>query len=104
MTPASIDWSDPARQQAFGAWLAAIAGPYRLQEGSVRLASADASFRRYFRIDGLDAPSTFIIMDAPPAQENCAPFVQVAELMRGAGVHSPRVLAWDEALDRKSVV
>ena len=101
MTPASIDWSDPARQQAFGAWLAAIAGPHRLQAGSVRLASADASFRRYFRVDGLsglNAATSFIIMDAPPAQENCAPFVHVAELMRGAGVQAPRVLAWDEAL------
>ena len=98
MMSASIDWSDPARQHAFGAWLVAIAGPHRLQAGSVRLASADASFRRYFRVDGLDASSTFIIMDAPPAQENCAPFVHVAELMRGAGVQAPHVLAWDEAL------
>ena len=98
MTSASIDWSDPARQHAFGAWLAAIAGPHRLQAGSLRLASADASFRRYFRVDGLDACTSFIIMDAPPAQENCAPFVHVAELMHGAGVQAPRVLAWDEAL------
>ena len=98
MTSTSIDWSDTARQLAFAGWLAAIAGPHRLQAGSVRLASADASFRRYFRVDGLDASGTFIIMDAPPAQENCAPFVQVAELMRGAGVQAPRVLAWDEAL------
>ena len=98
MTSASIDWSDPARQHAFGAWLAAIAGPHRLQAGSVRLASADASFRRYLRVDGLDASTSFIIMDAPPAQENCAPFVHVAELMHGAGVQAPHVLAWDEAL------
>ena len=98
MTSTSIDWSDTARQLAFAGWLAAIAGPHRLQADSVRLASADASFRRYFRVDGLDASGTFIIMDAPPAQENCAPFVQVAELMRGAGVQAPRVLAWDEAL------
>ncbi len=98
MTSASIDWPDAARQHAFGAWLAAIAGPHRLQAGSLRLASADASFRRYFRVDGLDTPSSFIIMDAPPAQENCAPFVHVAELMRSAGVHAPHVLAWDEAL------
>jgi len=98
MTLKSIDWSDPVRQQAFDAWLTAVAGPHRLQAGSVRLASADASFRRYFRVDGLDAISSFIIMDAPPAQENCAPFVHVAELMHGAGVQAPRVLAWDEAL------
>ena len=101
MMSTSIDWSDTARQLAFAGWLAAIAGPHHLQAGSVRLASADASFRRYFRVDGvdgLDASCTFIIMDAPPAQENCAPFVHVAELMHGAGVQAPRVLAWDEAL------
>jgi N-acetylmuramate 1-kinase len=98
MTPSPIAWSDPARQHAFEGWLAAIAGPQRLNAGSVRLASADASFRRYFRIDGLDASTSFIIMDAPPAQENCTPFVQVAELMQAAGVQAPRVLAWDEPL------
>ena len=35
-------------------------------------------------------------MDAPPDQEDCAPFVQVAGLMAEAGLHVPRVLAWDE--------
>jgi N-acetylmuramate 1-kinase len=98
MTPTPIAWSDPARQHAFEGWLAAIAGPHQLQPGSVRLASADASFRRYFRVDGQDAATSFIIMDAPPAQEDCAPFVHVADLMRGAGVQAPRVLAWDEPL------
>ena len=98
MTASPIAWPDPARQSAFEGWLAAIAGPHRLNASSVRLASADASFRRYFRVDGQDATTSFIIMDAPPAQENCAPFVQVADLMRGAGVPAPRVLAWDEPL------
>jgi aminoglycoside/choline kinase family phosphotransferase len=36
-------------------------------------------------------------MDAPPAQENCAPFVKVAKLMQDAGLNVPRILAWDEA-------
>jgi N-acetylmuramate 1-kinase len=98
MTPIPIAWSGPARQQAFEGWLAATAGPHRLNAGSVRLASADASFRRYFRVDSLDAASSFIIMDAPPAQENCTPFVHVADLMQGAGLQAPRVLAWDEPL------
>jgi aminoglycoside/choline kinase family phosphotransferase len=35
----------------------------------LRPASADASFRRYLRIDG--AGRSFIVMDAPPAQEDC---------------------------------
>ncbi|RYX91888.1 MAG: aminoglycoside phosphotransferase [Comamonadaceae bacterium] len=96
---ASIAWADPARAADFSDWLAHVAGPHRLQPGSVRLASADASFRRYFRIDGLDEagqPVTLIIMDAPPAQEDCKPFAAVARLMAEAGVNAPAVLAWDE--------
>jgi aminoglycoside/choline kinase family phosphotransferase len=61
-------------------------------------ASADASFRRYFRITP-EAPwrghSTLIVMDAPPPMENCRPFVHVSALMRGAGLNAPAVLADD---------
>jgi aminoglycoside/choline kinase family phosphotransferase len=56
-------------------------------------ASEDASFRRYFRIT--HAGGTLIAMDAPPPQENCAPFVHVAGLFRRAGVNVPEVLAQD---------
>jgi aminoglycoside/choline kinase family phosphotransferase len=59
----------------------------------VRPASADASFRRYLRVDGRGG--SFIVMDAPPEKEDCAPFVKVAGLMADAGLHVPRVLAWD---------
>ncbi len=60
-------------------------------------ASADASFRRYFRLT-FDAPAsggdaTLIAMDAPPPMENCAPFVHVASLLAGAGINAPRVRA-----------
>ncbi|MGQ0579468.1 MAG: aminoglycoside phosphotransferase family protein [Betaproteobacteria bacterium] len=58
-------------------------------------ASADASFRRYFRIAFPDA--TLIVMDAPPPQEDCRPFVRVAALMAAAKVHVPTVLAQDLA-------
>ncbi len=61
---------------------------------SILPASADASFRRYFRVTDA-AGNTTIVMDAPPPQENCRPFVQVAQLMRQAGVHAPQVLAQD---------
>ena len=98
MTPTPLAWSDPARQQAFDGWFAAACAQHRLQAGSLRLASADASFRRYFRVDSLDAASSCIIMDAPPAQEDCSPFVKVAALMREAGLQAPRVMAWDEPL------
>jgi len=56
-------------------------------------ASADASFRRYFRIR--DGASSWIVMDAPPAHEDCRPFVRVAGLMREAGLNAPQVLAQD---------
>ncbi len=57
-------------------------------------ASEDASFRRYFRAALADGRS-FIAMDAPPAKEDCRPFVKVAGLLHGAGVHAPRVEAQD---------
>ena len=58
-------------------------------------ASADASFRRYFRVTFPD--STLIAMDAPPPQEDCRPFVRVAALMADASIHVPAVLAQDLA-------
>jgi len=73
----------------------------RLPAFSLAPASADASFRRYFRATLADAWSgakgaaSLIVMDAPPAQENCRPFVHVAQLLRDAGVNAPRVLASD---------
>ncbi|MCB1888992.1 MAG: phosphotransferase [Rhodocyclaceae bacterium] len=58
-------------------------------------ASADASFRRYHRVHFTDDDSTLIVMDAPPAHEDCRPFVQVAALFAEAGVHVPSVLDQD---------
>ena len=93
----AILWADPARALAFSAWLASTASAHGLNPASLRLASADASFRRYFRIDGVgSAASSCIIMDAPPDKEDCKPFVKVAGLMAQAGLAAPRVLAWDE--------
>src|SRR3954470_17555946 len=59
-------------------------------------ASEDASFRRYFRAT-LDDGRSFVAMDAPPDKEDCRPFVQVAKLLRDAGVHAPQVHAQDLA-------
>lgn len=63
-------------------------------------ASADASFRRYFRYNFSDAQGqhSVVAMDAPPPQEDCRPFVRIAELFAEAGVHVPQILAQD--LDR----
>ena len=94
-TTSTIAWTDPARAAAFSKWLAATSANCQLAPDTLRLASADASFRRYFRID--QGADSCIIMDAPPAQEDCAPFVKIAELMAQAGLNAPRVLAWDQA-------
>jgi N-acetylmuramate 1-kinase len=90
-------WPDPARQQAFDAWLHAAASAYGLSAPSLRSASSDASFRRYFRVDAASAGASFIVMDAPPPQEDVRSFIHVAALMQGAGLNAPRVLAQDVA-------
>lgn len=56
-------------------------------------ASADASFRRYFRLTWDEGSA--IVMDAPPAQEDCRPFVDVAARLAAAGLHVPAVRAQD---------
>jgi N-acetylmuramate 1-kinase len=77
-------------------WLAAETPAHGLRPETLRTASADASFRRYFRIDAGGAPhASCIVMDAPPDKEDCRPFVKVAGLLHGAGLLAPQVLAWD---------
>ena len=80
------------RQEQLHHWLATVLAkaPYSLAP-----ASADASFRRYFRID-LNG-HTLIVMDAPPEHEDCRPFVHVAEVMANAGLNVPHVLEKDLA-------
>jgi aminoglycoside/choline kinase family phosphotransferase len=67
---------------------------------SIRPASADASFRRYFRVNVLaeQQPAlglTLIVMDAPPERENVLGFVKVDEMLTHAGVTVPRIVATD---------
>lgn len=98
-TSAPIAWADPAREQAFQAWLQTQAREHGLVPDTVRSASADASFRRYFRVDGSEAAGnkgSLIIMDAPPQHEDCKPFVSVARLLEAGGVAVPHILSWDE--------
>ncbi len=57
---------------------------------TIRPASGDASFRRYFRIDRNG--ESLIIMDAPPEKEDCVPFINIANLLAKAGLNVPRVL------------
>jgi aminoglycoside/choline kinase family phosphotransferase len=80
------------RFHALEAWLRAT-----LDRAAPRIekASADASFRRYFRVS--DGERTLIAMDAPPERENTRAFVHVASLMKDAGLNVPEVLAQDLA-------
>jgi hypothetical protein len=91
---AVIAWSDPARADAFRAWLAEIGPRHAVVASTLRPASSDASFRRYFRADRGDGGSV-VVMDAPPPREDVRPFVHVAGLIAAAGLHAPRVLEAD---------
>ncbi len=80
-----------ARLTELHAWLAG--NFFKANVFSLAPASADASFRRYFRVT--QNGQTWIAMDAPPPQEDCRPFVKVAALMREAGLNVPQVVAQD---------
>jgi len=84
---------DDARVRQIRDWLASELGtpPVRLEA-----ASADASFRRYFRAWFADG-ATRVVMDAPPDKEEVAPFLKVAALLEGCGVHVPHIHAADSA-------
>ena len=97
MLPTStVVWADARRQTLFEQWLTRVSQANALRPDSLRAASADASFRRYLRIDTHNGDS-LIIMDAPPDKENCQPFVQVQALMAQANLPVPQILDWDEA-------
>lgn len=59
----------------------------------MRLASGDASFRRYFRREA--GGTSYIAMDAPPEKEDCLPFVRVATYLEAMGLNAPRIVAAD---------
>ena len=71
-------------------------GPLAGERFALAPASADASFRRYFRATLADGRS-YVAMDAPPGKEDCRPFVRIAGLLRAAGVHAPEIHAQDPA-------
>ena len=91
----AIVWTDAPRAAAFGDWLASVQERHALRTSSLRPASADASFRRYFRVDA--GHGSCIVMDAPPDKEDCRAFEHVARLMADAGLNVPLVLEWDRA-------
>ncbi|CAB3750863.1 aminoglycoside phosphotransferase family protein [Paraburkholderia solisilvae] len=131
MTPSSAPASasgphaPSARLEQLTAWLRTLADHYGLDLATLAPASADASFRRYFRLaargdawfgasgaSGASAGSASpaasarsaaqapgaaatVIAVDAPPPEKCREFVQVAGLLEAAGVHVPRVLEAD---------
>lgn len=71
-------------------WLGTLPG-YRFS--AISPASADASFRRYFRSRDENSGQSYIVMDAPPDKEDCAPFLRVTKILRAAGVNAPEIFA-----------
>ncbi len=73
-------------------WLESLPD-FQLDTKTVRPASSDASFRRYFRIDSRNG--SYIVMDAPPDKEKLEPFIHVADIFGQSGVAVPEILAKD---------
>jgi aminoglycoside/choline kinase family phosphotransferase len=89
----TLNSSAESRLPTLKNWLQGVAGSLELDIDSLKPASSDASFRRYYR---LQTPSgTAIVMDAPPEQEDCRPFIHVTGLLAQAGLDVPAILAQD---------
>jgi aminoglycoside/choline kinase family phosphotransferase len=82
--------ADARRLASLRAWLCDVTG---IADVELKPASSDASFRRYFRVQ-LDG-KTGIVMDAPPPQEDCRPFVEIAGFLQEMGLNGPQVLHAD---------
>jgi len=80
-----------SRRAALERWLLSIASQHQLDLSTLAPASSDASFRRYFRLDA--GTGTAVVMDAPPTQEDCGPFLHVTRLLADAGLNVPAILA-----------
>jgi aminoglycoside/choline kinase family phosphotransferase len=79
-----------SRQQALQKWLRDTC---QLAEPVLQILPSDASFRRYFRVP---APAvSYIAMDAPPAKENCVPYIAIANALRAHGLLTPEIIASD---------
>jgi len=87
--PVSAESRDP-RLQLLREWLGNIPG---CDPAGIEVASADASFRRYFRLPR--GAASAVAMDAPPDREDLSTYLRVSGLLESCGVHVPRVLAFD---------
>ena len=74
-------------------WLKALQARWQLDLDSLEPASADASFRRYFRIASKNPDfGTLIVMDAPPQYEPLDAFIKVDLLLSAASLNVPKIL------------
>ncbi|MCX7121460.1 MAG: phosphotransferase [Gammaproteobacteria bacterium] len=85
-TPPVID----SRLSALRSWLSML---FHDQPMTVLPVAGDASFRRYFR--AAVGKDTFIVMDAPPEKENCAPFIAIANAFEKSAARFPTILSHD---------
>jgi aminoglycoside/choline kinase family phosphotransferase len=82
-----------SRLDSLRSWLKGLEPSWQLDLPTLAPASADASFRRYFRIASKnpDFPS-LIVMDAPPQHEPLDAFIEVDLLLENAGLNVPKIL------------
>ena len=83
-----MEHTEHQRIERLRAWVASVL-PAPLVD--LQPASADASFRRYFRAS--TAEGSFVVMDAPPSHEDCGPWLRIAHLFRAAGANTPEIFA-----------
>ncbi len=89
-SPAASETPD-TRYTLIQSWLDKLQATYGMRLDTLRPASSDASFRRYFRVD-TNPSGSVIVMDAPPEHEDCRPFVDIARRMAAAGLNVPQIL------------
>lgn len=83
----SLELKIDERTKALTHWLQTDC---RLSSFSLKAMQADASFRRYFRIQ--TSATSLVAMDAPPPQENCHPYVAIANALREMGLNTPDII------------
>lgn len=80
----------PERLQQLKRWLES---ELDFSEYTLTPASADASFRRYFRV--VHQGDSYVVMDAPPEKENSRPFIAISKMLFDVGLNVPAVMDSD---------
>src|SRR5438046_2430218 len=78
------------RQTALAQWAGSVC---QIQPVSLQPMLGDASLRRYFRI--FVRGQSYVLMDAPPPQENCYLFASISESLRKMGLQTPEIIHAD---------